>query len=128
MKKIVSAVLVLAAWIIFPQLSFAQAAGGGGFAGFLPIVLIFVFFYLFLLRPQQKKAKEHRKLLDSLKKDDKVIAAGGIFATVVNVKDANTVEIKIAEGVNIIVSKPSITTVFIRQEEAAVKTPDIIKK
>jgi preprotein translocase subunit YajC len=87
-----------------------------------------VFFYLFLLRPQQKKAKQHQQLLNALKKDDKVIAAGGIFATVVNVKDNNSVEVKIADGVNIIVSKPSITTVFVRQEEEAAKTPDIIKK
>ncbi|MDR2860556.1 MAG: preprotein translocase subunit YajC [Elusimicrobiota bacterium] len=129
MKKIIFAVLALLTIIAMPQLAHAQALGGGGsFASFLPIILIFVFFWFFLLRPQQKKAKEHQKLLNALKKDDKVVAAGGIFGTVVSVKDAGTVEIKIAEGVNIFVSKPSISAVFITPEEKALQSAEIIKK
>jgi preprotein translocase subunit YajC len=136
MKKISLAVLALFSTIICPQFVFAQAAAGGfgGMGSFLPIILIFVFFYIFLLRPQQKKAKEHQKLLNTLKKDDKVIAAGGIFGSVVSV-DGNKVEIRVADGINISVVKASVSTVFVAQapqggqaDSSVVHTADIIKK
>lgn len=129
MKNIEIAVFSLLAALALPSLVYAQGAGGGfgGIGGLLPIVLIFVFFYFFLLRPQQKKAKEHQKLLNMLKKDDKVVAAGGIYATVVNVR-GNIVEIKIADGVNIEVAKPTISAVLSPAEPVTVKTPDIISK
>ena len=45
---------------------------------FFPLVLMFAIFYFLIIRPQQKKAKEHRALLDSLKKGDQVVTAGGM--------------------------------------------------
>ncbi|MDR2709691.1 MAG: preprotein translocase subunit YajC [Elusimicrobiota bacterium] len=135
MKKFVSfALFILSVLTFVPTNVFAQgaAAGGGGLMTFLPIILIFVFFWFFLLRPQQKKAKEHQKMLNALKKGDEVVAVGGIFATVVSVKDNNVVEIKIAEGVNILVSKPAISAVIVKPEANGsaddVKMPEIIKK
>ena len=51
--------------------AYAQAGGGGdAFASFLPIILIFVVFYFLLIRPQQKKQKQHKAMLDALKKLD----------------------------------------------------------
>ncbi|MCL2144727.1 MAG: preprotein translocase subunit YajC [Endomicrobia bacterium] len=110
-----------------PSNVYAQdAAGGSMFGGFMPLILIFVFFYLFLLRPQQKKAKEHQQLLNALKRDDRIVTAGGIYGTVVGVKE-NIVEVKIANGVNVQIAKPSISAVISKDEEEAAKVPEIVK-
>lgn len=132
MKSILNFVAFLLAVSVFlPGLAFAQSAGGGAsaFGGLMPLILIFIFFYLFLLRPQQKKAKEHQALLNALKKDERVITAGGIYGTVVRV-EGNIVEVKIAEDVNIQVAKQSISAVITKQQEEAEKTQitDIVKK
>ncbi|MBI5741301.1 MAG: preprotein translocase subunit YajC [Nitrospirae bacterium] len=61
----------------------AQPQGAGGvLTSFLPLILIFVIFYFLLIRPQSKKAKEHRQMLDNLKKGDKVVTTGGIFGVI----------------------------------------------
>ncbi len=73
---------------------------GGGLMGFLPMILIFVIFYFLLIRPQQKRAKEHKTMLDNLKKGDKVITSGGEYGIVEEVK-GNTVLVKIAENVKV---------------------------
>ena len=128
MKKLFSfAAFLLVSTALAPSNVYAQdAAGGSSFGAFMPLILIFVFFYLFLLRPQQKKAKEHQQLLNSLRKDDEIITAGGIYGTVVSVKE-NIVEVKIANGVNIKLSKPSISAVITKQDDDSVKVPEIIK-
>src|SRR3989344_2855382 len=54
---------------------------------FLPLVFLFVVFYFLLIRPQQKKQKEHANMLAKLDKNDEVITAGGIHATVISVGD-----------------------------------------
>ena len=91
-----------------------QPKGGGSPAGpeaiviqFLPFILIFVIFYFLLIRPQTKKAKEHKNMLDNLKKGDKVTTQGGIFG-VVDSLDTATVTLKIAENVKIKVSRSAI--------------------
>ncbi|MDA8082673.1 MAG: preprotein translocase subunit YajC [Nitrospiraceae bacterium] len=81
----------------------AQGGGqgqGGGIMGFLPLILIFVIFYFLMIRPQQKKAKEHKAMLDSLKKGDKVVTSGGIYGLVEEVRP-NTITLKVAENVKI---------------------------
>ena len=52
------------------------------FAQFIPLVLIFVIFYFFLIRPQQKKVKEHRSMVQNLKRGDEIITSGGIIGKV----------------------------------------------
>ena len=59
----------------------------GGITQFLPLILIFIIFYFFLIRPQQKKAKEHKNMVNAIKRGDKVITSGGIFATVEKVME-----------------------------------------
>ena len=73
----------------------------GGIGQFIPLILIFVIFYFFLIRPQQKKAKEHKNMVKAIKRGDKVITSGGIFATVEKVMDNDKVEVSISEDVNI---------------------------
>ena len=49
-----------------------------GIAQFIPLILIFVIFYFFLIRPQQKKVKDHKAMVESLKKGDNIVTSGGI--------------------------------------------------
>lgn len=73
------------------------------------VIMIGIFYFL-LLRPQQKKAKEHRALLDALKKGDTVVTAGGVYGKVTAVDD-NIVNLEIATGVNIKIKKGHIAEV-----------------
>ncbi len=67
----------------------AQPQGGAGaqnpIIAFLPLIILFVIFYFLLIRPQQKKAKEHREMLESLKKGDVVITNGGLYGRIVDI-------------------------------------------
>jgi preprotein translocase subunit YajC len=83
---------------------------GGGLISFLPLVLIFVIFYFLLIRPQQKRAKEHKQMLDNLKKGDKVITAGGEYGIIEEVRP-NTIVVKIAENVRVKIGKGYILSV-----------------
>ena len=73
----------------------------GGITQFLPLILIFIIFYFFLIRPQQKKAKEHKNMVNGIKRGDKIITSGGIFATVERVMDNDKVEVSISDNINI---------------------------
>ena len=70
-----------------------------GIGQFIPLILIFVIFYFFLIRPQQKKVKEHKLMVESLKRGDKVITSGGIVGTVERIIDNDKVEVQISENV-----------------------------
>jgi len=72
-----------------------------GIGQFIPLILIFIIFYFFLIRPQQKKAKEHKNMVKAIKRGDKIITSGGIFATVEKVMDNDKVEVSISDSVNI---------------------------
>ena len=72
-----------------------------GIGQFIPLILIFVIFYFFLIRPQQKKVKDHKAMVEALKRGDKVITSGGIVGTVERIIDNEKVEIKISENVNV---------------------------
>ena len=87
-------------------------AGGEGssFSAFVPLILMFAIFYFLLIRPQQKKAKQHRELLSSLKKGDKVISSGGLHGLVTGLTD-DVVIMEIAPKVRVKVSRGSITGV-----------------
>ena len=72
-----------------------------GIAQFIPLILIFVIFYFFLIRPQQKKAKEHKTMVQNLKRGDKVVTSGGVIGTVERVMDNDRAEILISESVKV---------------------------
>ena len=74
---------------------------GSGIGQFIPLILIFVIFYFFLIRPQQKKVKEHRAMVESLKKGDKIVTSGGITGTITRVIDNEKVEVEIADNVTV---------------------------
>jgi len=99
------------AWAMGPA---PQAGAQGGpqslFASFLPLIIIFGIFYFLLIRPQQKRAKQHREMLDSLKKGDKVITSGGIYGVVESVSE-RTVVLKIAENTRVKFGKANIAAI-----------------
>ncbi len=76
-----------------------------GIGQFIPLILIFVIFYFFLIRPQQKKVKDHKLMVESLKRGDKVVTAGGIVGTVERVIDNDKVEVSISDDVKVEIIK-----------------------
>ena len=74
---------------------------GSGIGQFIPLILIFVIFYFFLIRPQQKKVKEHKAMVESLKRGDRVVTSGGITGTVERLIDNDKVEVEIADDVTV---------------------------
>ncbi len=95
----------------FPP-AYAQSAGGGdALTSFLPFILIFVVFYFLLIRPQQKRAKEHREMVASLRRNDRVVTAGGIIGKVTRAPEDGEVEVEIAENVRVKVIRETITQV-----------------
>jgi len=91
----------------------AAAGPAGGMAAFqqvIPLVFMFAIFYFLLIRPQQKKAKEHKALIEALKKGDNVITAGGVHGKV-NAVDDGIVTLEIATGVSIKITKSYIAAV-----------------
>ena len=78
-----------------------------GIGQFIPLILIFVIFYFFLIRPQQKKVKEHKAMVENLKRGDKVITTGGIVGSVERIIDNEKVEVNISENVNVEIVRSS---------------------
>ena len=78
-----------------------------GIGQFIPLILIFVIFYFFLIRPQQKKVKEHKLMVEGLKRGDKIITTGGIVGTVERIIDNEKVEVNISENVNVEIVRSS---------------------
>ncbi len=86
------------------------AGGMGAIQQFIPLILMFAIFYFLLIRPQQKKAKEHRLLLENIKKGDQVITAGGVHGKITSVEDG-IVGLEVATGVVIKITKSYIATI-----------------
>ena len=76
-----------------------------GIGQFIPLILIFVIFYFFLIRPQQKKVKEHKTMVENLKRGDKVVTSAGIIGTIERIIDNEKAEVLIAENVKVEVIK-----------------------
>ena len=76
-------------------------SNAAGIGQFIPLILIFVIFYFFLIRPQQKKVKEHKAMVQSLKRGDNVVTSGCIVGTVERIIDNDKVEVEISENVKV---------------------------
>src|SRR5262249_18488484 len=104
---------------MFISTAYAQTAGpgdggfgqGGIFGFFVPLVAVFVIFYFLLIRPQQKKQKEHKTMLDSVRRGDRVVTGGGILGVVTKVLDDHYIQVEIAEGVKVKVMKSTIVDI-----------------
>lgn len=92
-----------------------QGAGAGGmFGALVPLMLIFVIFYFLLILPQRKKQKQHREMVKTLKRGDRVVTSGGVYGTVTRVKPDH-VEVEVADKVRLRVQRGSISA--LRREE-----------
>jgi len=89
-----------------------QAPGGieSLLSSIVPFLLIIVIFYFLILRPQQKRQKERVKLLDSLKKGDKIITAGGLHGTVEGIED-KSILVKVADNVKLKMERSAVSTI-----------------
>lgn len=86
----------------------------------LPMALLFVIMYFLIIRPQQKRAKEHKQMIDSLRRGDEVITAGGLYGKVTKVKDGEEeIEIEISDGVKVRMVRAMISGVPSKAEPAA---------
>jgi preprotein translocase subunit YajC len=85
---------------------------GSGFAQFVPLILIFVIFYFFLIRPQQKKIKEHKVMVQGLKRGDDVVTSGGIIGKIDKVNDDDKIDLIISDNVTIKVVKSTIQSLL----------------
>lgn len=107
--------------------SIAYAAGeGGGFGaggaqGLIMMGLIFVVFYFLLIRPQQKKAKEHREMINNLKKGDRIITGGGIHGRITGLDDT-LLTVEIADKVRVKVSRGNVSALVQSNSAAPAKT------
>lgn len=95
------------------SLAFLQGNATGGLVGLLPFILIFVIFYFLLIRPQQKKQrlaqKDREAMLKALKPGDKVITSGGLYGTIVAVREKDdTVQLRIAQSVSVEAERSAI--------------------
>ena len=104
----------------------AEAAPAGGtpqnmFQMLIPFILIFGVMYMLLIRPQKKKQDQHKKLLKSLSKGDKVITSGGLYGIVVKVSEKDVV-LEVADKVNLRFSLGAIGTVRERDEKKEKET------
>lgn len=92
----------------------AGAAGPGGASAFLiqmaPLALIFVIFWFLLIRPQQQRAKQHRAMIDAVKKGDSIVTGGGLVGKVTKV-EGNIVEVEIASGVKVKAVKSTLSDI-----------------
>ena len=88
-----------------------QAAAGNSLSMWIMLILIFVVMWLFMIRPQRKQQKELQKFREGLKKGDKVVTIGGIYGTVVEVKE-KTLLLEVDSNVKIRVDKNSVVKDF----------------
>tara|TARA_B100000686_G_scaffold354001_1_gene462110 strand:- start:5980 stop:6258 length:279 start_codon:yes stop_codon:yes gene_type:complete len=84
----------------------------GQFAQFIPLILIFVIFYFFLIRPQQKRVKDHKAMVESLKRGDEVITSGGIIGVVDRVMEDDRIEVTLTDNVKVQIIKSTITSLL----------------
>ncbi|GHC16087.1 preprotein translocase subunit YajC [Gemmobacter nanjingensis] len=107
---------------MFVTPAYAQAAGAGAasaFTSFVPLILIFGIMYFLLIRPQQKKMKDHKAMVEQLRRGDQVLTQGGIVAKVVKVHDDGMLDVEIAQGVVVKTPRQTIVQVMNKTEPAA---------
>ena len=105
--------------------AYAQAAGdaqANGLMSFIPLVLIFVIFYFLLIRPQQKKMKDHKAVLEAVRRGDRIVTNGGVIGLVTKViAEERQLEVEIADGVRVKVMRDMVNTVLSKTEPVSDK-------
>ena len=89
---------------------------GSGIAQFIPLILIFVIFYFFLIRPQQKRVKDHKQMVENLKRGDEIITSGGIIGTIDKIMEDDRIEVTISDNVKVQIIRSTITSLLKKEE------------
>jgi|TARA_B100001063_G_scaffold237014_1_gene257428 preprotein translocase subunit YajC len=89
---------------------------GQGIAQFIPLILIFIIFYFFLIRPQQKRVKDHRSMVEGLKRGDEIITSGGIIGIIDRVLEDDRIEVIISNDVKVQIIRSTITSILKKEE------------
>tara|TARA_B100001057_G_scaffold326271_1_gene326488 strand:+ start:685 stop:918 length:234 start_codon:yes stop_codon:yes gene_type:complete len=74
--------------------------------------------YFLLIRPQQKKIKEHKNMVDNLRRGDQVLTQGGILGKITKVKEGEEIEVELAKDVKVSVIRSTIVNVLSKTEPA----------
>lgn len=103
---------------MFTTPAWAQGAGGGSdfMIQLLPILLMFVIFYFLLLRPQQQRAKQHKEMVENVRRGDEVVTSGGIIGKVTKVLEGREIEVEISKDVRVRIIRDTVTTVISKSE------------
>ncbi|NUO08536.1 MAG: preprotein translocase subunit YajC [Candidatus Brocadia sp.] len=90
-----------------------QSSPSGMLSMLLPFILMFVVMYFLILRPQKRKEKERKALLSRIKKNDRVVTAGGVHGLITSVRE-NEVILRVddAKDVKIKVDRSAIAAVL----------------
>ena len=111
--------------------AYAQAAASdpaSTISSFIPLVLIFVVFYFLMIRPQQKRVKDHKSMIDALRRGDRIVTNGGLVGLVTSVKpEDREVQVEIADGVRVKVMRDMISSVLTKTEPVAAKATEDAK-
>ncbi len=102
--------------------AFAQGAPAGGgdmILQFVPFVLIFVIMWFLIIRPQQRRVKEHREMINNVRRGDTIVTSGGIIGKVTKVVDENELELQIADNVKVRVARGMVADVRAKGEPVA---------
>ena len=96
------------------------SAEGSLFSTLIMFALIIGIFYFLILRPQQKRQKERQKMLDAVKKGDKIVTAGGLHGVVSGI-DEKTLLVQIADNVKVKVDRTAVSSIVRESEPAAIE-------
>jgi len=107
--------------LLFSFFGASSGPSANPLAMWLPIIMIFVIMYFLILRPQAKRQKEQQKMLESLQKGDEVLTAGGIYGTIVGMKEKDTIiVVEVDKNVKLNVARSSIARKVVPPEEKKV--------
>ncbi len=101
-------------------MNFLYAAGNqqpSVLASLLPLIILFIIFYLLVILPQQKQAKKHKAMVESLKKGDKIVTTGGIYAEVIR-NEPDAIVARISKDVEVRIDKAAIARKLNDDEKA----------
>ena len=105
--------------------SSAAAAGPAGMGMFLPLIAIMGLFYFLLIRPQQKQAKEQERMVDSLKRGDRILTQGGFYATIHAVK-GKVLEVKLNDEVKVLLNRSAVSQLITGDPAQEPEEPTVV--
>ena len=93
----------------------------GALIQFAPLILIFIVFYFLLIRPQQKKQKEHKRMLEAIRRGDKIVTSGGLIGIVSQIIDENEILLEITDGIEVRVLRHMVSQMLLKKDKESEK-------